>query len=313
MGVDAGEHGTTMVFYHGTSWEIAQTIEREGFRESSDGCLGPGVYVGREDKALRFAKDQERHGGDEGGLIKVEVRIRSPYFTKIDDRSWRLNGHDACRSHHTTRSDHMEWCVANPQSIRILSIRKVPLDGSQIPLPVETTEIQIEDVSTEQMRGDDVVGSSEADVEGLLTSNAVVMAPTQISLPRASDLDLAASGGASVERTWKCACGETNALYARCSACRKVMSDSMMQAAVAQAQNALSQPLDTDPLDAFGAAEAAVERISYRVGAAGGYAYARDAAADGRAHPAALQLTSLASPEKRVVVGMPQATKTPIP
>ena len=33
--------------YHGTSWEIAQIIKREGFRPSSDGCLGPGTYVAR--------------------------------------------------------------------------------------------------------------------------------------------------------------------------------------------------------------------------------------------------------------------------
>ena len=56
----------TFKFFHGTSWERAQIIKREGFKASSDGCLGPGIYVGREDKARRFARDKARHGGDAG-------------------------------------------------------------------------------------------------------------------------------------------------------------------------------------------------------------------------------------------------------
>ena len=45
----------TLKLFHGTSWENAKNIKREGkFNVSTDGCLGPGIYVGREDKARRY-------------------------------------------------------------------------------------------------------------------------------------------------------------------------------------------------------------------------------------------------------------------
>ena len=46
-----------LVFFHGTSWANAQSIRADGFIPSQAGCLGPGIYVGRCDKALRFARD----------------------------------------------------------------------------------------------------------------------------------------------------------------------------------------------------------------------------------------------------------------
>ena len=49
--------------YHGTSLEAALRIESQGFQASATGCLGPGVYLARADKALRFAQGGGRHGG----------------------------------------------------------------------------------------------------------------------------------------------------------------------------------------------------------------------------------------------------------
>lgn len=43
--------------YHGTSWEIAQIIRREGFKPSSDGCLGAGTYVARAGGDFMFLHD----------------------------------------------------------------------------------------------------------------------------------------------------------------------------------------------------------------------------------------------------------------
>ena len=37
-----------------------------GFKESSDGFLGNGIYGGYEDKARDFAANAGRHGGSEG-------------------------------------------------------------------------------------------------------------------------------------------------------------------------------------------------------------------------------------------------------
>ena len=68
-----GSRGERYKFFHGTSWEGAQQIQREGFRPSADGCLGPGVYVARREKAERFARDlfqgagAPRHGKYVGG------------------------------------------------------------------------------------------------------------------------------------------------------------------------------------------------------------------------------------------------------
>ena len=63
---------------HGTSWENnAMSIRDNGFVPSSNGLLGPGIYVGRTEKALGFAKSQHRHGSDCGGLVEVAVVIRT--------------------------------------------------------------------------------------------------------------------------------------------------------------------------------------------------------------------------------------------
>ena len=54
-------------FFHGASWGNAQRILREGFRASTEGCLGPGIYVARREKAERFAEEATRHGDGVGG------------------------------------------------------------------------------------------------------------------------------------------------------------------------------------------------------------------------------------------------------
>jgi hypothetical protein len=39
-------HKEVLKFFHGTSWKNARQIDRNGFIESENGCLGRGVYVG---------------------------------------------------------------------------------------------------------------------------------------------------------------------------------------------------------------------------------------------------------------------------
>ena len=51
--------GHVFQFYHGTSWKVAQKILEHGFIESSEGLLVKGIYVVREDKAMRFAKNKK--------------------------------------------------------------------------------------------------------------------------------------------------------------------------------------------------------------------------------------------------------------
>ncbi|EOD31837.1 hypothetical protein EMIHUDRAFT_231247 [Emiliania huxleyi CCMP1516] len=110
--------------YHGTSLEAALRIESQGFQASATGCLGPGVYLARADKALRFAQEGGRHGGAEGGLVEVLVRFKNPKFVAADDDTWQAEGYDACRAEETSASQNMEWrCpVVNGVGTRYIAI-----------------------------------------------------------------------------------------------------------------------------------------------------------------------------------------------
>ena len=124
----------TLKFFHGTSWEIAQRIQRDGFIESSDpdGCLGPGVYVAQREKALRFAQDTARHGGRLGGLVEVLVSFHKAKYVRSNDTTWRQEGFDACRADETTRSTNMEWCIANRSQVQVMQISPVEVPGGAI-------------------------------------------------------------------------------------------------------------------------------------------------------------------------------------
>lgn len=41
-------------FYHGTTEDCAKKIAKNGFKKSLSGNLGPGVYVGRKEKASEY-------------------------------------------------------------------------------------------------------------------------------------------------------------------------------------------------------------------------------------------------------------------
>jgi hypothetical protein len=120
-------------FYHGTSWETALQIQAEGFKPSQEGCLGPGVYVARKEKAEKFAKDGTWHGGRMGGLVELLVEVKNPKFVEINrvwnDSSWRDEGFDACRADRTTRSENMEWCIADRTQVTVLQIYQVQCNG----------------------------------------------------------------------------------------------------------------------------------------------------------------------------------------
>jgi hypothetical protein len=83
--------GEVFRFFHGTSWETAQQILREGFKPSQDGCLGLGIYVARRDKAEKFAKQFTRHGGKVGGVVEVLVKVKNPKFVQTNDSLWLVH------------------------------------------------------------------------------------------------------------------------------------------------------------------------------------------------------------------------------
>ncbi len=121
----------SFIAYHGTSLENAKNIAKTGFRASDDGCLGRGVYVGPEQKAIKFARDHERHHGKDGALVKALVTIDNPKFlrggnAKTSDHA----SHDALRTNWTSRSPNPEWAIRNASNVKALSIQRVPTDVS---------------------------------------------------------------------------------------------------------------------------------------------------------------------------------------
>jgi hypothetical protein len=103
--------------YHGTSRQAAELIRREGFKPSDGGCLGPGTYVARADKASKFASNCSRHGGDAGAVVEVRIAFNRAKFVAYDDHTWIAEGYDACRAERTSRSPHPEWCVKSPHQV----------------------------------------------------------------------------------------------------------------------------------------------------------------------------------------------------
>jgi hypothetical protein len=126
---------------HGTSWTNAQRIQRDGFIESESGLLGAGVYVARQDKALRFAQDQSRHGGSAGGLVEVLVTVTNPKYVSSNNTSWRAEGHDACRADHTSISSNMEWVIASRSQVKVVRISRVSLVGGAAAEPWHTCSV----------------------------------------------------------------------------------------------------------------------------------------------------------------------------
>ena len=113
-------------FFHGSTWAAAQQILQSGFIPSQNGCLGPGIYVAREDKATRFAKTRATECGYEyGGLIELVVTVRNPKYVLKNDLSWQSEGYDACRAEQTTASTNMEWCIRDPSTITVLGVTPI--------------------------------------------------------------------------------------------------------------------------------------------------------------------------------------------
>ena len=115
-----------LILYHGTSRETAELIRANGFKASTGGCLGPGVYVAHHDKASKFAANCPRHGGDAGVVVKVKITFSRAKYVRGDDQKWRSEGYDACRAEWTSASTNMEWCLASPTQVEFLAIQSVP-------------------------------------------------------------------------------------------------------------------------------------------------------------------------------------------
>mmetsp|Transcript_15339 Transcript_15339/g.34838 ORF Transcript_15339/g.34838 Transcript_15339/m.34838 type:complete len:319 (-) Transcript_15339:65-1021(-) len=118
--------------YHGTTMAAARLIQRHGFKASTVGCLGAGVYVVEErdiNKAKRFAHDQARRAGDEPALITVTVTVWNPKVVPSNgtwnDDGWQAEGHDACSVTHTNISPRPEWCIRDPCQVQVKAVNSL--------------------------------------------------------------------------------------------------------------------------------------------------------------------------------------------
>jgi len=112
--------GKTMTMYHGTSQSNAQSIVANGFRPSTGGMLGPGVYVSADPaKAKRYGNT----------LITVEVKTgRTKKITSQSDpmrTTWNSHGYDSAwvpANCGMVTSGRTETCVFNPDRIRVRNV-----------------------------------------------------------------------------------------------------------------------------------------------------------------------------------------------
>lgn len=115
------------IMYHGTTMANARKIRREGFRPSSNGKLGYGVYLSRSlEKASRYPKNA---GREQLAILIVSVRVGK---VKIIDykghrlqKTWYEHGYDTAwipPNCGMVSSGLEEDCVYDPSRIKVLEI-----------------------------------------------------------------------------------------------------------------------------------------------------------------------------------------------
>jgi hypothetical protein len=113
-----GTGGQTIAMYHGTSESNAASIETNGFRPSTDGMLGKGVYLSRDLMKARTYGAVVLHCSVRVGRVKA-INTQGHEL----QRSWHDAGYDtawvppACG---VVNSSMEENCVYDPSRITVL-------------------------------------------------------------------------------------------------------------------------------------------------------------------------------------------------
>ncbi|KAL3986576.1 KRAB domain-containing zinc finger protein [Sarotherodon galilaeus] len=128
--------GKTYVMYHGTDSASAKSILMTGFRKSSKGMLGPGVYLSRDlEKASRYPIDHPEY---DRVVIKVIVNVGRVIVINHQDhplqKTWHNHGYDTAwvpPGCGMVKSGLEENCVWDPKQITIIStIKPKPFQGA---------------------------------------------------------------------------------------------------------------------------------------------------------------------------------------
>lgn len=124
--------------YHGTSINSAKLIISNGFKQSSNGMLGRGVYVSRDKKK---ASNYPR-GNNTRDRVVLEVRVRVGRVKRIDkdnhplQYTWNTKGYDTAWvppncGMVSVPSGREEDCVYDPKRIKVVGIAQAPDTATQ--------------------------------------------------------------------------------------------------------------------------------------------------------------------------------------
>lgn len=127
--------------YHGTSISSAQTIIASGFKQSSQGMLGKGVYVSRNRrKAERYPLTSQPND-----RVVLELRVHVGRVKRIDkdnhpmQYTWNANGYDTAWvppncGMLSVPSGLEEDCVFDPKRVEVRGIARAPNSAIQAQL-----------------------------------------------------------------------------------------------------------------------------------------------------------------------------------
>ncbi|TSQ12719.1 hypothetical protein Baya_10799 [Bagarius yarrelli] len=120
-------NGKVYRMYHGTSQHAARQIMRYGFKQSTKGMLGRGVYLSRDlNKASRYPLELPEHQ-----RVVIRVKVNVGRVKKIDyqghpmQKTWHDHGYDTawCPPNSGMVSSGLEEdCVWDPSRIQIIDI-----------------------------------------------------------------------------------------------------------------------------------------------------------------------------------------------
>ncbi|KAM3597748.1 uncharacterized protein V6R79_008810 [Siganus canaliculatus] len=126
LGLSEPADGRQYIMYHGTTRQNAQLILATGFRQSSGGMLGPGVYLSRDlNKASRYPIDHPEHD-----RVVIKVLVKVGRVKKIDrqyhplQKTWHDHGYDTAwvpPNCGMLPSGLEEDCVWDPRRIQIIA------------------------------------------------------------------------------------------------------------------------------------------------------------------------------------------------
>ncbi|KAE8292321.1 hypothetical protein D5F01_LYC09688 [Larimichthys crocea] len=119
--------------YHGTSVASAKAIISNGFKQSSGGMLGKGVYVSRDKKKAAHYPLRSQISD----RVVLELRVRPGRVKRIDQdnhplqHTWHANGYDTAWvppkcGLRSVPSGLEEDCVFDPKRVEVVGIANAP-------------------------------------------------------------------------------------------------------------------------------------------------------------------------------------------